>query len=185
LAFNISRRMMDLQNLARDITIAYHIAFGQKVSITVGDLKQAVKFLQKQKGNEQIQEAMKRGVSSGVKSALKMLVGLVPGGGTVAELLDFINDISGKDPMHNLVKGLFNKFKATPDSESAGNPIMKLMDIDDEYANMLDDRLEQEFIDYELAELEGLDDSQKLPDMNETLEDYIINEFEGHAISRY
>jgi hypothetical protein len=162
--------------------IAARIASNGRVGMTVGDLKEAVRLLQDKEKGEKIQDLLEKGASSGAKSALKALIGLVPGGGTVAEVLDFVSDISGKDPVGGLLKGLFNKFKNTTDSEAAKNPIMKAMDIDDIYAQMLDDDLEKKFIQFVLDELDKMDDSADLPEMTEVLEDWVIQNYEGHGI---
>lgn len=173
--FNFDK-MCDLYNIATRIAASYQIG------MTVGDLKEAVKLLQNKEKGEKIKNLLEKSAGSGAKAALKALIGLVPGGGTVAEVLDFVGEISDKDPIGGLLKGLFNKFKNTTDSEAAKNPIMKAMDIDDIYAQMLDDDLEKKFIRFVLGELDKLDDSADLPEMTETLEDWVIQNYDGHGI---
>ena len=67
--------------------------------------------------------------------------------------------------------------KNIPDVESAKDPVLSAMDIDDKYAAMLDDNLENEFIDQAISDLDSLDRNAKLPDMDRALERFVKEKY--------
>ena len=67
--------------------------------------------------------------------------------------------------------------KNIPDVESSKDPILAAMDIDDKYAAMLDDNLENEFIDRAISGLDSLDRNAKLPDMDRALEKFVREKY--------
>ena len=90
--------------------------------------------------------------------AAKLFAGLFPGAGTVVKLTKIVRDVTKKN---------------IPDREASKDPILLALDIDDEYAAMLDDNLEEEFINKALADLESLDRDAVLPDMDKALEAFV------------
>ena len=67
--------------------------------------------------------------------------------------------------------------KNIPDVESSKDPVLAAMDIDDNYAAMLDDDLENEFIDTAISNLDSLDRNAKLPDMDRALEKFVREKY--------
>jgi hypothetical protein len=96
----------------------------------------------------------------------KLFAGLFPGGSTVVKLAKIARDVTKKN---------------IPDAESSKDPILMALDIDDNYAAMLDDELEVEFIEKAISELESLDRDSELPDMDEALEKF-VQEKHGRTI---
>lgn len=72
--------------------------------------------------------------------------------------------------------------KNIPDVESAKDPVLSALDIDDKYAAMLDDNLENEFIDQAISDLDSLDRNAKLPDMDSALERFVREKY-GRTIA--
>ena len=67
--------------------------------------------------------------------------------------------------------------KNIPDVEASKDPILAAMDIDDKYAAMLDDNLENDFIDQAISSLDNLNRDSKLPDMDKALEKFVKEKY--------
>lgn len=167
-------------------TISLRIASNKLASdMTVGDLKEAIRILQKSKPSDKVKEVSERVARAGVKSAMKALIGLVPGGGTVSALIDGISLLVGKDPYKNIIDGLFKKVINKPDSKSKKNPILRALNVDDEYESMLDSKVIDQFAQKFINDLEGLDESSPIPNANDALETFVNRKFDGHGIMKF
>ena len=128
---------------------------------TYGDLKKAIKAISlKQKG-----QAL---VSQGKSFAIDQLVGLVPGASNVKTAFDLISAVAKK-----------------PDSKKTGTWIDKL-DVDDQMAKIVDNTIENGFMQAISQEIESRPDNDPLePDfnMNAKLANYLKQEYGGRFIT--
>ena len=89
-----------------------------------------------------------------------------------------VASLLGAGSVVNIVKMFRDAAKKNiPDAESSRDPVLAAMDIDDKYAAMLDDALENEFIDQAIADLDSLDRNDRLPDMDKALERFVKEKY--------
>jgi hypothetical protein len=128
---------------------------------TYGDLKKAIKAIAlKQKG-----EAI---ISKGKSFALDQVLGLIPGASNAKTTFDFIRAAIAK-----------------PDTKKTNTWLDKL-DIDDEMSAIVDDTVENGFMQTMSKTIESESDDKPLEDdfnMNAKMVDYLQKEYEGRTIS--
>jgi hypothetical protein len=128
---------------------------------TYGDLKKAIKAIAlKQKG-----QAI---VSQGKSFVLDQLLGLIPGASNAKTTYDFI-------------KAAIQK----PDTKKTGTWLDKL-DIDDEMSKIIDDTVENGFMQMMSKTIESKPDNQPLEsdfNMNEKMINYLKDKYEGRTVA--
>jgi len=133
----------------------------------VGDVLDAI---------EMIKKAEKTGRKKDIMSKLSKKVGL-----------ELAKSLLG--PVGTAIKGvkgtvdLYKTFKDVPDKKAKDNPLFDMLDIDDQYQKMLDDRVEDAFDNFIIPILQGLDRDSPLPDINVTLEKWLKSNFDDRGIS--
>ena len=132
----------------------------------VGDSIKALKAIEEEQDAKVKAQKEKDYAEKKMWAGAKLFAGLFPGGSTVVKLAKIARDVTKKN---------------IPDAESSKDPILMALDIDDNYAAMLDDELEVEFIEKAISELESLDRDSELPDMDEALEKF-VQEKHGRTI---
>jgi len=104
-----------------------------------------------------------------VGSAAKNLMGLIPGIGQVKSAMELAGNV--KD-IAQMAKSVMNADDETADK----SPVLDMLNIDDKYSEILDDRLETEFIDKLSNKIEN--DQGPIPDnfsVTKVLEDWLEN----------
>lgn len=128
---------------------------------TYGDLKKVIKAIsQKQKGEKIL--------SKGKEIAVDTLLGLIPGAGTAKTVLGFVQAAIKK-----------------PDTKKTDTWLDKL-DVDDKVSQIVDDTVENAFMDYIGKSLEQVPDSTELADdfnMNTELQKWLSATYNKRTIS--
>ena len=141
------RRVLNEEQQAGKFTIGY-----------VVDSIKALKSIEEEQDAKVKAQKEKDYAEKKMWSGAKLFAGLFPGGSTVVKLAKIVRDVTKKN---------------VPDAESSKDPILQALDIDDAYADMLDDNLEVEFIDQVISQLDSLDRDAPLPDMDKALENFV------------
>ena len=94
----------------------------------------------------------------------------------------FIPYVGNARDLYDVVKGLTN----IPDSKRSTHFLSKF-DIDDQIAQIVDNKLEKEFIDSVVKEIESKDENEVIRDFNMTdmLNKFLKGKFENRGISGY
>lgn len=128
---------------------------------TYGDLKKVLNAI---KLNQKGQKIM----SQGKEVALDTLLGLIPGAGTAKTVLGFIKAAVKK-----------------PDNVKTKTWLDKL-DVDDQVSQIVDDTVENSFMDYMAKKIEGEADNKELGDtfnMNLELQAYLSDKYNKRTVS--
>lgn len=128
---------------------------------TYGDLKKVLKAIQMNQKGQKI-------VSQGKEVALDALLGLIPGAGAAKTVLGFLQAAVKK-----------------PDGTKTKTWLDKL-DVDDKVSQIVDDTIENSFMDSMAKKIEGEADDKELSDefnMNTELQNYLSNNFDKRTVS--
>jgi hypothetical protein len=127
---------------------------------TVGDLRKTIRDYR----------AMEAGKEVG-KKAVDMTLEQIP-------LVNNLYSIwKGTKDATDMVKKLYG---AEDDAKS--NTGMDKLNIDDNVSKIVDDRIEQAFLNDLLKGMEQMDDNDPIPDVNQKLQDYLKNKFNQHSV---
>ena len=124
---------------------------------TVGDLRKLIKIMQSEKRSEKGIEGLKD-VGMGV------LADLVPGGGTALSLAQTL-------------KGMYT----APDDKKT-NTMLDKLNVDDEVAMIVDDTVEENFLNQALKAIEGLSDDSPMPNINKELSDWLKSKYDARTV---
>lgn len=145
--------------------------FGKKVKslsdvTTVGDFKKLIKYAQSKKRSELGKEAAKEWAKS---SLWDETIGAIPGMATAKNAGDVIK------AMYNL-----------PDTARTGTALDH-MDIDDDVAKIVDDPIENAFLEALLDEIEGMSDDAPMDNLNVTkgLANYLEKKFNARTVAGF
>jgi hypothetical protein len=133
---------------------------------TIGDLKKLIKQAQAKKRGEQTKGNIKGAIKDAV---VDEILGKIPFAGTAKSLFDFVKD------SYNL-----------PDESRTGTALDHL-DVDDDVAKIVDDPIENAFLDAFGKKLDGLSDDKALEDLNMTknLSDYLEGEYNNRTVAGF
>jgi len=93
-----------------------------------------------------------------------------------------------------LVNNLYSIWKGAKDAkdmlgrlygaedDTKSNTGMDKLNIDDNVSKIVDDKIEQAFINDLLKGIEQMDDNDPIPDVNQKLQDYLKNKFNQHSV---
>jgi len=93
-----------------------------------------------------------------------------------------------------LVNNLYSIWKGAKDAKDMlgrlygaeddikSNTGMDKLNIDDNVSKIVDDKIEQAFINDLLKGIEQMDDNDPIPDVNQKLQDYLKNKFNQHSV---
>ena len=128
---------------------------------TYGDLKKLINGISKQQKGEKI-------ISKGKEFALDQVLGLIPGASNAKTAFDFIKTAVSK-----------------PDAKKTNTWLDKL-DIDDEMSQIVDDTVENGFMQAMAKAIESESDTKPLEDdfnMNAKMVDYLKQTYDGRTVS--
>lgn len=155
-------------------------------TLSVGELREAIRIYSHSKTKE---EALAAAKSSGV-DVLKCLVGLigvagfvvgtVGTGGALAAVAGGVAmggagaAATGHDVFNVFKKLLGPKTKSAPKTPTG---FMQLLNIDSEVSVLLDDRIENEFIQFAVTKLNSMQDTEPVPNFFNELRDFIKQKY--------
>jgi hypothetical protein len=128
---------------------------------TYGDLKKLINGISKQQKGEKI-------ISKGKEFALDQILGLIPGASNAKTAFDFIKTAISK-----------------PDAKKTNTWLDKL-DVDDEMSQIIDDTVENGFMQTMAKTIESEPDDKSLEDdfnMNQKMVDYLKQTYDGRTVS--
>jgi len=128
---------------------------------TYGDLKKLINGISKQQKGEKI-------ISKGKEFALDQVLGLIPGASNAKTAFDFIKTAVSK-----------------PDAKKTNTWLDKL-DVDDEMSQIVDDTVENGFMQAMAKAIESESDTKPLEDdfnMNAKMVDYLKKTYDGRTVS--
>ncbi len=131
-------------------------AFTQKSVNTVGDLRKLLKTMKAAKAGK-----------SGAKRAISAL-----GGGALFQAIDGVRKVSD----------LYQKMYNAQDNFLTGTG-MDALNVDDNIAKIIDDRVENAFLKSLMAKMKSAGDDEPLPDATEMIQDYLKSTFDGWSVS--
>jgi hypothetical protein len=133
---------------------------------TIGDLKNLIKQAKAKKRGDQTKE--------NIKGAIKDAI---------------VDEILGKIPFAGTAKTLFDFVKSSYDlpDESRTGTALDHLDVDDDVAKIVDDPIENAFLEAFGEKLDGMSDDQALEDLNMTknLSDYLEGEFNSRTVAGF
>ena len=127
---------------------------------TVGDLRKIIKTLQSDK-------RAKLGIEGLKDLGIGALADIIPGAGTVLSL-------------GSTLKSMYS----APDDKKTNTMIDKL-NVDDEVAAIVDDTVEDNFLEVALDGLEGLSDDADIPDINQKLADWLRSKYDARTVDGF
>lgn len=154
--------------------------------LTVGELKEAIRLYTHSKSKDElIANAKKSGAD-----VLKCVVGLIgvagfvagtvgTGGALAAVAGGVAMGVAGTAATAHDIKSLFNKLLGpkTNNSPKTPNGFMQLLNIDKEVSILLDDRIENEFIDFAVQKLLSMNDTEEVPNFFDELRGFIKEKY--------
>jgi hypothetical protein len=126
----------------------------------VGDLRKLIKVMQSENRSEE-------GIGGLKDLGMGMLADLVPGGGTALSLAQTL-------------KAMYS----APDDKKTDTKLDKL-NVDDEVAMIVDDTVEENFLNVAIESIEGLDDDDDIPDINKSLADWLEAKYDARTVSGF
>ena len=129
---------------------------------TVGELRKAIRDYR----------AMTAGKEFG-KKAVEMAIESTPLLGNVYNIWKGVSD----------AKEMVSKLYGAED-EVKSNTGMDRLNVDDNISKIVDDRIEQAFLNDLLKSIEKMDDDDQIPDVNEHLKNYLKTKFNRHAVEK-
>jgi hypothetical protein len=127
---------------------------------TIGDLRKTIRDYR----------AMQAGKEVG-KKAVEMTIEQIPG---VNNLYAIWKGTKG-------AKDMLGKLYGAEDTAKSNTGMDKL-NIDDNVSKIVDDRIEQAFLNDLLKGIEQMDDNDPIPDTNEKLQNYLKDKFSQHSV---
>jgi len=127
---------------------------------TVGDLRTLIQNLQSEKRAEKGIEGLK-------DLGMGALADLVPGGGTVLSI-------------GQILKGMYG----APDDKKT-NTMLDKLNVDDDVAAIVDDTVEDNFVDQALEALEGLPDDALMPNITKELSDWLEGKYSARTVAGF
>jgi len=126
----------------------------------VGDLRKIIKTLQSDKRS-------KLGIEGLKDLGMGALADIIPGAGTALSL-------------GQTLKSMYS----APDDKKTNTMIDKL-NVDDEVAAIVDDTVEDNFLNVALEAIEGLSDDADIPDINQKLADWLRSKYDARTVDGF
>lgn len=155
-------------------------------TLSVGELKEAIKLYTHSKSKDELVANAKKSGADVLKCVIGLIgaVGFVAGtvgtGGALAAVAGSVAmGAAGTAATAHDIKNLFTKLLApkTVNSIKDQNPFMKLLHIDKEVSILLDDRIENKFIEYAVQKILSMSDTEPVPVFFDELRKFIKEEY--------
>lgn len=148
--------------------------------LSVGELKEAIRLYTESKSEK---ELLKKAEATG-KDVLKCVVGIVELVGAVGSIgatgpVGVVMSAAGAMATARDVKNLFKKLLGPKQNNSPQTPpgFMQLLNIDKEVSILLDDKIENEFVDFAANKLMSMSDTEPVPNFFEELRGFIKEKY--------
>jgi mannose/fructose/N-acetylgalactosamine-specific phosphotransferase system component IIB len=142
--------------------------------VTVGDVKKALKYAKGKKlkdaAIEISKEAGKKAAVSGVKSVLS----IIPGLAGVADAVE-----KGME-----IKDLYDAAMSANPEQKKKNPLWDMLTVDPDTSAIVDDGVEQEFVNSLADKVSSLPDDAKIPNADAQLKGYLKDKYSGAYVSK-
>lgn len=158
---------MELEKIAR------RIASQKRLSVTVGEFKEAIDIMKKIEKGDAAKDLLNRTSKAGTKLVIKSLLGLVPGGSIIEAVTEFTSEMTGKDPLSKL----FESYGNIDDSKSSQNKLLGIVDLNDDYVEVVDQKLLDDFMTKLKEQVSGLSDDVEIPKTDDLFEQYISEKY--------
>ena len=154
--------------------------------LSVGELKEAIKLYMHSKSKEELLANAKKSGSDILKCVIGLIgvagfvAGTVGTGGALAAVAGgAAMGVAGTAATASDIKSLFKKLLGpkTNNSPKTPNGFMQLLNIDKEVSILLDDRIENEFVDYAVQKLTSMSDTEPVPNFFEELRGFIKQKY--------
>ena len=129
---------------------------------TVGEFRKFVK----------IHRAVEAG-KEGSKKTAETAIGAVP---ILGNIFNVIKGLSDTKEIYKKIYGL--------DDEFVTNTGLDKLQVNDNISKIVDDKIETAFINDFLGQLDDMDDTEPLPDVNDALQDFLKYKFDKHSIEQ-
>lgn len=122
-----------------------------------------------------------------LKKELKKFINLKKGTEISKAVAGFIPYVGNARDLYDVVKSLANIPDSKRSANFLGNFDVNDLDVDDQIAAIVDNKLEKEFIDAVVAEIESKDDEEVVQDFNMTdmLNKFLKEKFNGRGVTGY
>lgn len=127
---------------------------------TVGDLRKIIRDYREMKAGKEV-----------AKKAVEMTLEQIPGVNNLYAIWKGAKD----------TKDMLGKLYGAEDTAKSNTGMDKL-NIDDNVSKIVDDRIEQAFLNDLLKGIEAMDDNDPIPDTNEKLQNYLKDKFNQHSV---
>lgn len=110
------------------------------------------------------------------EGALMKQLADVSGDLVAALLIDMVPFAAATKTVGKAMAGLWKTYAQKPDQVTAGNPILAAFNLSDGFQELIDDRLEDEFIKEKLPEIEKMAQSapnEPIPNMDEVIKQWL------------
>ena len=107
--------------------------------------------------------------------------------GAVLLGLKVIGGIGAGKKALGFLQGAYRKLRGRPTDKTDNNPFLDMLNLDPEYAKMLDDRLEEQFLKWWLEQIQGKDDNDEIDstelDVNAKMQEFLKLNFDDHTVT--
>lgn len=146
----------------------------EESALKVGDIRQALDAAKGDSEKSDIATISKSAARKLGRRAAGLAINTLPGGSVAWTAFNVARDM----------RDLYKKAKHIPDSEKKKNPLWDYLTLDPEIADILDDGVEQEFVDWLATKVEDMPDDAYLPNAEDQLADYLMRYYGGHYIAK-
>tara|TARA_R100001510_G_C7635698_1_gene193890 strand:+ start:295 stop:759 length:465 start_codon:yes stop_codon:yes gene_type:complete len=129
---------------------------------TVGELRKIIQNYREMEAGKEVG-----------KKAVEMAIEMTPGISNIYAVWKGVKD--GKD--------MLGKLYGAEDNVQS-NTGMDRLNVDDNVSKIVDDRLEQAFLNDLLATIQDMGDNDPIPDVNEKLQDFLKGKFDQHSVQK-
>lgn len=146
----------------------------EEAALKVGDIRRALDAAKGDSDKSDIASISKSAARKLGRRAAGLAINTMPGGSVAWAAFNVARDM----------RDLYKKAKHIPDSEKKKNPLWDYLTLDPETADILDDDVEQDFVDWLAAKVEDMPDDAYLPNAEDQLADYLMRYYNGHYITK-
>lgn len=149
----------------------------EKVSgavLQVGDVKKALELAKKKEKADAWKSAAVEAGKKASEKGLEAVIGMIPFGGTAWSAISAAKDISD----------IYSDTVGWEAEDKEQNPLWDFMTVDPATSELLDDKVEREFIKALGDKVEGMNDDAYVPNADDALEDYLTKYHDGHYVAK-
>ena len=142
--------------------------------ITVGDVRGALEYAKGKKIEDAIKSVASKATKKGAKVGVKSVLSLIPG---AAGFVDAVE--AGLE-----IKDLYDAALSVTPKQKKSNPLWDMLTVDPNTSQIVDDAVEQEFVDSLGEKIAGMPDDAKIPNADDQLKSYLRDKYAGAYITK-